>query len=38
VGIGDFGAKVEAEVARTGLSKNEIGPKVHISYHASRQG
>ena len=23
-------------VARTGLSGDEIGPKVHISYHASR--
>ena len=34
-GAGDIGAKIDAEVARTGLSANEIGPKVHISYHAS---
>jgi hypothetical protein len=30
-GPGDNGAKVDAEVARTGLSADEIGPKVHIS-------
>jgi hypothetical protein len=36
-GAGDIGAKVEAEVARTGLSEDEIGPKVHSSYHASRR-
>ena len=36
-GAGDIGAKVDAEVARTGLSADEIGPKVHISYHASRR-
>ena len=35
-GVGDVGAKIDAEVARTGLSANEIGPKVHILYHASR--
>ena len=35
-GRGDIGAKIDAEVARTGLSADEIGPKVHISYHASR--
>jgi hypothetical protein len=35
-GIGDFGAKIDAEVARTGLSDDEIGPKVHILHHASR--
>ena len=34
-GSGDIGAKIDAEVARTGLSDDEIGPKVHISYHAS---
>ena len=34
---GDIGAKIDAEVARTGLSADEIGPKVHISYHASRR-
>ena len=36
-GVGDFGAKTDAEAARTGLSVDEIGPKVHISYHASRR-
>ena len=36
-GTGDFVAKIDAEVARTGLSVDEIGPKVHISYHASRR-
>ena len=35
-GVGDIRAKIDAEVARTGLSGNEIGPKVHIFYHASR--
>ena len=29
-GIGDIGAKIDAETARTGLSEDEIGPKVHI--------
>ena len=29
-GVGDIGAKIDAEIARTGLSDNEIGPKVHI--------
>ena len=37
-GVGDIGAKIDAEVARTGLSADEIGPKVHISYYrASRR-
>jgi hypothetical protein len=37
-GIGDISAKIEAEAARTGLSVDEIGPKVHISYYrASRR-
>ena len=36
-GAGDIGAKIDAEVARTGLSDDEIGPKVHILYHASRR-
>ena len=36
-GAGDIGPKIDAEVARTGLSADEIGPKVHISYHASRR-
>ena len=35
-GAGDIGAKIDAEIARTGLSADEIGHKVHISYHASR--
>ena len=29
-GSGDINAKIDAEVARTGLSEDEIGPKVHI--------
>jgi hypothetical protein len=36
-GAGDIGAKIDAEVSRTGLSADEIGPKVHISCHTSRQ-
>jgi hypothetical protein len=36
-GIGDVGAKIDEEVARTGLSADAIGPKVHISYHVSRR-
>ena len=34
-GAGDIGAKIDAEVARTGLSVDEIGLKVRIPYHAS---
>ena len=30
-GVGDFGARIDAETARTGLSDEEIGLKVHIS-------
>ena len=30
-GIGDLGAKIDAEIARTGLSDEEIGLKVNIS-------
>ena len=30
-GEGDIGARIDAEVARTGLSEDEVGPKVHIS-------
>ena len=30
-GTGDIGPIIDAEVARTGLSDDEIGPKVHIS-------
>jgi hypothetical protein len=29
-GFGDFGATIDAEVARTGLSSDEIGPKVRV--------
>ena len=37
-GAGDITAKVDAEVARTGLPADEIGSKVHmISCHASRR-
>jgi hypothetical protein len=36
-GIGDFGTKIDAEVARTGLSEDEIGAKVHFSYHTSNR-
>ena len=32
-----MGVKIDAEVARTGLSADEIGLKVHISYHVSRR-
>ena len=36
-GKGDLEAKTDAEVVRTGLSADEIGPKVHILYHTSRR-
>ena len=29
-GLGDIGAKIDAEATRTGLAVDEIGPKVHI--------
>ena len=29
-GVGDFGARIDAEIARTGLSDLEIGIKVHL--------
>ena len=29
-GLGNVGAKIDAEVARTGMSIDKIGPKVHI--------
>ena len=32
-GIGDIGARIDAEVARTGLSDEEIGSKVNNSCH-----
>lgn len=34
-GAGETGAKIDAEVTRTGLSADVIGPKVLISHHAS---
>ena len=30
-GEGDIGPRIDAEIARTGLSEDEIGPKVHAS-------
>ena len=30
-GVGDIGARIDAETARTGLSDDEIGLKVHVS-------
>ena len=30
-GMGDIGIKIDAEIARTGLSDEEVGPKVCIS-------
>ena len=30
-GMGDIGPRIDAEVARTGLPVDVIGPKVHIS-------
>jgi hypothetical protein len=30
-GVGDFGARIDAEIARTGLSEEEISHKVRIS-------
>ena len=29
-GVGDIGARIDAETTRTGLPDDEIGPKVHI--------
>jgi hypothetical protein len=29
-GVGDFGARIDAEIARTGLSEDEISHKVRI--------
>ena len=35
--IGDIGARIDAEIARTGLSDEKIGSEVHIfSYHIYR--
>lgn len=36
-GRGDIGAKIDAEVERTGLSDDEIGRKVCVSHHRSRR-
>ena len=30
-GVGSISAKIDAEITRTGLSEDEIGPKVRIS-------
>jgi hypothetical protein len=35
-GVGDFGARIDAEAARTGLSTDEVGPKVCIQSFATR--
>ena len=35
-GVGDIGALIDAESARTGLSDDEIGPKVLYSYLVCR--
>jgi hypothetical protein len=32
-GQGDFGPMIAAEIARTGLSEDEVGPKVHYVFH-----
>ena len=29
-GVGDIGSRIDAEIARTGLPDDEVGPKVHI--------
>ena len=29
--VGDIGPRIDAEIARTGLSDDVIGPKVHVS-------
>ena len=37
-GKGDYGAKIDAEAARTGLSVDEIGNEVlHFRYHISKE-
>jgi hypothetical protein len=35
-GIGDIGARIDAETARTGLSDEEIGSKVYI-FHITEE-
>ena len=30
-GVGDIGARIDAEIAHTGRPDDEVGPKVHIS-------
>jgi hypothetical protein len=37
-GIGDIGARIGAEIARTGLSDDEIGAKVNIFHIMSVDG
>ena len=34
-GVGDIGARIDAEAARTGLSADEIGHKVRIYFRLS---
>ena len=36
-GIGDLGAKIDAEATRSGLSANEIGATVHVPYYVCRR-
>ena len=36
-GLGDFGARIDAEAARTGLSPDEIGLKAYIPVSVSRR-
>ena len=37
-GVGDFGARIDAEAARTGLTADEVGPKVYIFVFMSLDG
>ena len=37
-GVGDISARTDAKTARTGLSDDEFGPKVHISRIMSVDG
>jgi hypothetical protein len=36
-GMGDLGAKIDAEATRSGLSADEIGVTVHIPYYVCRR-
>ena len=35
-GVGDIGARIDAEIARTGRPDDEVGPKVHLSMYFCR--